>query len=44
MSVITLSERLPNVDEFLALRKAVGWGSAARDAASRSLPNWLYGV
>lgn len=44
MPAITVIERLPTVDEFLALRDAVGWGGADGEATTRSLRNSLYGV
>jgi GNAT superfamily N-acetyltransferase len=44
MGSIRVVERLPTVEEYLALRLAVGWGTVDRVAAARSLQNSLYAV
>jgi GNAT superfamily N-acetyltransferase len=44
MASIHLVERLPTVEEYLALRIAVGWGEVDREAAVPGLRNSLYGV
>ena len=44
MSDIVLVERFPDVDGYLQLRAAAGMHEKSREAASRALPNTLYGV
>jgi GNAT superfamily N-acetyltransferase len=44
MNTPILSERLPSVEEFQYLRKAVGWGEVDAEAIGLSLRNSLYGV
>ncbi|MFB6172104.1 MAG: GNAT family N-acetyltransferase [Haloarculaceae archaeon] len=39
-----LHDRLPTVDEFLALRDAAGMTPRSREAVERGLPNSVYGV
>ena len=41
---IVLVERFPDVDGYLRLRAAAGMHEKTREAASRALPNTLYGV
>ncbi|HEU4534668.1 MAG TPA: GNAT family N-acetyltransferase [Polyangiaceae bacterium] len=41
---IVLIERFPEVDDYLRLRAVAGMHSKTREAASRALPNTLYGV
>lgn len=44
MDEYALVERLPNVEEYRALRHAVGWRDVDYYAAQKSLRNSLYGV
>jgi GNAT superfamily N-acetyltransferase len=39
-----LVERMPTVEEYQALRTAVGWGEADADATQKSVQNSLYWV
>ncbi|HEV8192321.1 MAG TPA: GNAT family N-acetyltransferase [Ktedonobacterales bacterium] len=44
MESIHIVERLPTLEEYLALRVAVGWGDLDRAMAECGLRNSLYGV
>ena len=44
MTDAKLKTRLPSIDEFMMLRKAVGWGVPDSAAISTSLQNTLFGV
>ena len=44
MNKYQIIERIPTVEEFTALRKAVGWISPDRSAASTGLSNSLYSI
>jgi GNAT superfamily N-acetyltransferase len=44
MPGVVILEEAPSVDVFIALREAVGWGTADREAASRSVVNSLYWI
>ena len=37
-------ERIPTVEEYLALREAVGWGRLSEEMAARGLANALFTV
>jgi GNAT superfamily N-acetyltransferase len=41
---IVLVERFPEIDDYLRLRIAAGMHAMSREAATRALPNTLYGV
>lgn len=44
MSEMRLAARLPTVDEFISLRRAVGWHVPDAEATALSLKNTLFGV
>jgi GNAT superfamily N-acetyltransferase len=44
MTEYTVIEHTPTVEEYQALRLAVGWGEADEDAIEKSLQNSLYWV
>lgn len=44
MAAFQLVERAPTVDEYLALRTGVGWGTADREATAHSIQHTLYWV
>ena len=44
MPKITLREEKPGVDEFIALRPRVGWGTVSADVARKSIDHALFTV
>jgi len=44
MSEITITTRLPSIEEFLSLRQAAGWLVPEPDAVTKALENTLFAV